>query len=111
MKREFTLGSGDQVIRVRTKMWLEIDGQRLIGEGRAQILRRIQEAGSINAAAIQMNISYRKAWSMVKDMEDVLKQPLVDKTRGGLKGGTTKLTPVAIELLEQYESIQLKFQE
>lgn len=111
MKREFTLGRGGQVIRVRTKMWLEISGQRLIGEGRAQLLRLIQEAGSINAAATQMDISYRKAWSMVKDMENVLKEPLVEKTRGGLSGGTTKLTPAAIELLEQYESVLLKFQD
>jgi len=110
MKNEFTLGSDNQVIRIRTKMWLEANGQRLIGEGRAQILRQIQESGSINAAATQMNISFRKVWSMVKDMEDVLQQPLVEKTRGGLKGGATKLTPTAIELLEQYESIQLKFQ-
>lgn len=90
-------------------MWLEINGQRFIGEGRAQLLRMIQETGSMNAAATQMNISFRKAWSMVKDMEEVLNQPLVERTRGGLKGGATKLTAVAIELLEQYEAIMIDF--
>lgn len=111
MQREFTLSTGNSVIQVRTKMWLEINGQRLIGEGRAQLLRRIQESGSINAASAQMNISFRKAWSMVKDMEEVLNQPLVEKTRGGLKGGATKLTPVAFELLAHYESILSEFRE
>lgn len=111
MQREFRLNTDGAIIRVRTKMWLEINGQRLMGEGRAQLLRQIQETGSINAAASRMGISFRKAWSMVKDMEEVLNQSIVEKTRGGLRGGATKLNPAAIELLEHYESILLEFQE
>ena len=110
MRRDFSLDSDSPVIRVRTKVWLEIDGNRLIGEGRARLLRLIQETRSINAASKIMGISFRRAWAMVKDMEDSIKIPLVEKRRGGVGGGTATLTPTAIELLNRYEKIFDEFQ-
>jgi molybdate transport system regulatory protein len=109
MQWDFSLNNSSPVIRVRTKVWLELDGQRLIGEGRARLLRLIQETKSINAAAKLMDVSFRRAWAMVKDMEDTLKVPLVEKKRGGVGGGTAILTPAAVELLERYEKILDEF--
>ncbi len=109
MRWDFSLNNSSAVIRVRTKVWLELDGQRLIGEGRARLLRLIQETKSINAAAKVMGVSFRRAWAMVKDMEDTLKVSLVEKKRGGLGGGAATLTPDAVELLERYEKIVNEF--
>ena len=108
--KNFKLKSHSPVISIRTKVWLEVNDQRLIGEGRARLLRFIQESGSINAASKQMGISFRKAWSMVKDMEEALSLTLVDKQRGGTGGGNAVLTPAAIELLDNYEKIFSEFQ-
>jgi molybdate transport system regulatory protein len=105
----FFLNTSDQAIQVITKVWLEIDGQMLFGEGRAQLLRHIQETNSINASAKIMGLSFRRAWAMVKDMEAALNMILVEKKRGGIGGGTAILTPAAIELLERYEKILKEF--
>jgi molybdate transport system regulatory protein len=111
MRLDFSLNIDGPVIRIRTKLWLELDGELLIGEGRARLLRLIQEKRSINSAAKAMGITFRRAWSMVKDMEDTIKVTLVSKKRGGLGGGTTTLTPIAVELLEHYEKILAEFNE
>ena len=41
----------DSGLQVRSKIWLEIDGEPVFGQGREDLLRIIQETGSINAAA------------------------------------------------------------
>lgn len=99
----------EHTIEVKTKVWLEINGHRLFGEGSAQLFRLIRETSSINASAKIMGISFRRAWGMVKDMEDVLGIVLLEKKRGGIGGGTTTLTPAALELLDRYEAILKKF--
>ncbi len=57
-----TAGSG---IQVRSKIWLEIDGEPVFGQGREELLRLVQKSGSINAAAKAMGITYRKAWTYI----------------------------------------------
>ena len=94
-KNTFQLTSKSPAISIRSKIWLEVDGKRLIGEGRAQLLNLIANHGSINAASKEMGISYRKAWSIVKDMEDVLGDELVSKHRGGAGGACLAGLPQA----------------
>ncbi|MBA4423647.1 MAG: ModE family transcriptional regulator, partial [Syntrophus sp. (in: bacteria)] len=38
-------------LQVRSKIWLEIDGEPVFGQGREELLRLIQKGSSINAAA------------------------------------------------------------
>ena len=106
---DFSITMCDHTIQVKTKVWLEINGHRLFGEGRAQLFRQIRETSSINASAKVMGISVRRAWGMVKDMEDTLGIILVEKRRGGIGGGMTILTPAALELLERYDTILKKY--
>ncbi len=107
--RDLFLNNCNYSIQVKKKVWLEINGQRFFGEGRAQLFRLIQETNSINASAKAMGISFRRAWAMVKDMEDALNILLVEKKRGGVGGGSTILTPTGMELLEHYEKILKDF--
>ena len=50
-------------LRVRSKVWLEVDGQAFLGDGRYRLLSAVQRNGSINAAARDLGISYRKVWA------------------------------------------------
>lgn len=110
MRREFVLDGNGPPVRVRTKVWLEVDGEILIGEGRARLLRLIHETGSINAAARSMGISFRRAWAMLRDIEGRLRVTLVEKRRGGVGGGRATLTPAALLLLERYDEILREFE-
>ncbi|MCM2356730.1 MAG: winged helix-turn-helix domain-containing protein [Geobacteraceae bacterium] len=96
-------------LQVRSKIWLEIDGEPVFGQGRDELLRLIQKNGSINAAAKEMKIPYRKAWTYIDAMEKRLGFPLVNRLKGGAGGGESSLTPEAETLLEKFDLLQLGF--
>ncbi len=99
----------DKQVEVRSKVWLEDDGNPLMGAGRARLLRAIERTGSINAAAKELEMDYRKAWGLIDSMEKRLSFRLVVRTRGG-SGRGTSLTDECRRLLELYEAFQRQTQ-
>ncbi len=93
-------------LRVRSKIWLEADGEPLLGDGRERLLRLIDELGSINAAARRMGLTYRRAWSCLQAMEEKLGVPLLRRKKGGAGGGRSILTEEARDLLEKYDRLR-----
>ncbi len=57
-----------------------------------ELLERIDETGSISAAASAMGMSYKAAWEAVESINNLSDQPLVERKTGGQKGGGTTLT-------------------
>ncbi|MFD1807941.1 winged helix-turn-helix domain-containing protein [Gemmobacter lanyuensis] len=55
----------------------------MIGPGKAELLERIDETGSIAAAARDMGMSYKRAWSLIETLNAMFDLPLVASTRGG----------------------------
>lgn len=96
-------------LQVRSKIWLEIDGEPVFGQGRDELLRLIRNNGSINAAAKSMGIPYRKAWTYIDAMEKRLGFPLVNRLKGGAGGGESSLTPQAEALLMKFDLLQQGF--
>jgi len=92
-------------VKYRFKIWSEIDGKPLLGSGRYRLLSALKETGSINAAAAEVGISYRRAWAQIREMERLLGYPLIIPQRGGKAGGGTELTPDALKLMKQYERL------
>lgn len=97
------------LLQVRSKIWLEVDGEPVFGQGRDKMLRLIERTGSINAAAKEMGIPYRKAWSYLDAMEKRLGFPLVSRQKGGAGGGASSLTPQAETLLQKFDLLQQGF--
>ena len=54
-----------------------------IGPGKAELLRLIEQTGSIAAAARKMGMSYRRAWNLVNTMNKAFRQPIVKSITGG----------------------------
>lgn len=92
-------------LRVRSKIWIEILSRPVLGPGRTDLLRAIDQEGSISRAAQGLNITYRKAWGQIKTMEEQVGRPLVVKQTGGAGGGGTRLTAAARDLLSRYEEL------
>ena len=90
---------------IKYKVWLEKDGEIIMGMGRDKLLREIEKTGSISKAAENLGLSYKKAWEYIKVMEERLGEKLVETKRGGYKGGGSKLTESAKELLKEFEKI------
>jgi molybdate transport system regulatory protein len=96
-------------IEVRSKVWLEDRGAPLMGAGRAELLRAVERGGSINAAAKELGMDYRKAWGLIDSMEKRLKFKLVIRRRGG-SGRGTSLTDECRKLLDLYEAFDASSQ-
>ncbi|MDA8387317.1 MAG: FmdE family protein [Nitrospiraceae bacterium] len=91
---------------IRSKLWIELEGEPVFGRGRMFLLAAIDRWGSINRAAREAGISYRKAWSYIKAMEDRLGIRLVERRSGGKGGGGAELTPGIRDFLSRYEAIE-----
>jgi molybdate transport system regulatory protein len=89
-------------IRVRSKVWLECEGHPFFGDGRLNLLDAVNKTGSINAAAKALGVSYRKAWSQLREMEKNAPFPLLERRVGGSGGGQTLLTNNAQMLLQRF---------
>jgi molybdate transport system regulatory protein len=96
---------------VRSKVWLEKDGKLLMGWGRATLLERIDELGSISAAAKSMRLAYRNAWLWVEAMNRLASTPLVEKSAGGERGGYARLTEEGRRIVIEYKKKRVEVRE
>ncbi len=94
------------VMQIRSKLWIEVDGKPVFGRGRRFLLEAIDKYGSINQAAKEINISYRKAWGYIKAMEERLGFKLIERQVGGKNGGGAVLTDEAKKFLKRYEELE-----
>ena len=98
-------------LAVKGRVWLERDGELYIGFGRVMLLERIDQLGSISAAAKSMKLGYRNAWLWVEALNRLSPAPLVEKTTGGSGGGHARLTEAGRKLLSDYKALNTRFQE
>ncbi len=77
-----------------------------LGRGKMELLEHIRETGSISAAGRAMDMSYRRAWLLVSDMNRMFQEPVVESQRGGQKGGGAALTPFGDELLSRFRKME-----
>jgi molybdate transport system regulatory protein len=77
-----------------------------LGPGKVDLLKHIQNSGSILRAAKAMDMSYMRTWKLLKTMERCFKSPLVAKSRGGKGGGNAHLTTTGEKALALYEKME-----
>ena len=87
------------------RLWIERAGQPVLGPGRVKLLEEIDRLHSIRAAATHLRMSYRKAWSLVRSMNEAAGEPLVELATGGLGGGGASLTPFGKEAITLFRSL------
>lgn len=71
-----------------------------------QLLRQIAASGSIRTAARELDISYNRAWLLVRAMNELFHEPLVLAVRGGEQRGGAQLSPVGEEVLARYTRME-----
>lgn len=103
-KRVAALGRG---LTAKQKVWIEKGGRMVMGEGRANLLRAVEQEGSINRGAKKIGLSFRRAWAMIHTMEERTGRKIVSTVIGGPEGGGSSITPYGKELLRQYEKLSL----
>ena len=94
--------TGDPSLRIR----IVFGEDAMLGPGKADLLERIRDTGFIAAAGRAMSMSYKRAWMLVDDMNRAFRDPLVDSTRGGAKGGGARLTEAGETVLAHYRKLE-----
>jgi len=96
--------------KIRSRIW--IDGQEgtFLGNGRIQLLEKIIESGSINDAAKELKMSYRKAWSLLDSMNKQASEPFIIKSTGGSGGGGTIVTQAGLNAVKSFKKMDEKCQ-
>jgi molybdate transport system regulatory protein len=91
-------------IHLHYKIWMsDRDEKGILGDGKWQILKLIEEKGSMKAACDELGYTYRRTWGSLKKIEHFFGFPLLEKHRGGNEGGHTMLTPEGKKLVKAFD--------
>jgi molybdate transport system regulatory protein len=91
---------------VRFRLRITYDDTIALGPGKVTLLEAIREQGSISAAARSLNMSYRRAWLLMDELNQSLSSPAMVSEHGGNTGGRSVLTPVGEEIIRLYRAIE-----
>ncbi len=76
----------------------------MFGPGAHELLRRVEQTGSLNQAAKDMAMSYSKAWRVMHQVERRLGVALFEARVGGPEGGGSCLTDQGRLLMQRFEA-------
>src|SRR6476620_2688342 len=85
---------------------VRFEPSRQFGPGKAELLEQVRDTGSIRKAAAAMKMSYRRAWLLLAELDEMFGAPVVATTNGGAKGGGASLPRLAATLVRHYRSIE-----
>lgn len=88
------------------RIWLTEEETKIFGKGPKELLQRTEKMGSLRKAAMSMNMSYSKAWGLISNLEKSLGFKILDKTIGGIDGGSSTLTEEGKALIDKYEELE-----
>jgi molybdate transport system regulatory protein len=91
---------------VRPRLRIQCGEEIALGPGKIDLLAIISETGSIRKAAEAMNMSYMRAWTLIRTMNACFKTPLVEALRGGKEGGGARLTRTGSRVFALYRRME-----
>ena len=91
---------------IRTNLRLTFPGGAPLSHGKAELMELIRDTGSIRQAAARMDMSYRRGWLLVDELNRMFKQPVVETKHGGKSGGGAALTEFGLSLLKRFRAME-----
>lgn len=89
---------------------LNINQQLFTDPRRIDLLRAIEQSGSLSQAAKQIGISYKTAWDAINEINQLAPKPFLITATGGKNGGGTKLSAYAVRFIQLYDLLtQLQY--
>src|SRR3954451_8834536 len=85
---------------------IDLDPEGRIGPGKIALLESIDKNGSISAAGRAMDMSYKRAWDLVDEINRICRQAAVERQTGGKNGGGAVLTAFGRSLVARYRKIE-----
>ena len=94
-------------VTTKVKLMLCTDS-RFFGPGVCELLEKISETGSIQAAAAKMELSYSKAWRILNQAEKEMGTVLITRISGGRSGGSSTLTEAGKAAVRDFRIMEKK---
>ncbi|MGZ3699881.1 MAG: winged helix-turn-helix domain-containing protein, partial [Bdellovibrionota bacterium] len=86
-----------------------VSGEEIaFGPGKADLLEAIARTGKIRDAAESLDMSYMRAWKLIRTMNEAFREPVVEASRGGSARGGATLTDLGRRVLELYRAMEKK---
>lgn len=92
--------------KIRANLRLTFPGGAPLSHGKAELMELIRETGSIRQAAARMDMSYRRGWLLVDELNRMFRAPVVETKHGGKSGGGAALTGFGEELLRRFRAME-----
>lgn len=92
--------------RIDVRLRLDFGPSSALGPGKIALLEEIALGGSLSHAALELGMSYRRAWALLQELDEMFGQPAAVTTVGGAAGGGAKLTPFASRLITSYRAVE-----
>ncbi|MEJ0025826.1 MAG: LysR family transcriptional regulator [Rhizomicrobium sp.] len=91
-----------------TRLTIRIDfaDGTALGPGKVRLLELVAETGSIRKAAAAMKMSYRRAWLLLKALDDMFGEKLSQTATGGKEGGGARLSPLGRAVVARYRRVE-----
>jgi len=91
------------MIKLDSSLWLDKNNKGFLGKGRIELLKKIDELGSLSKAAKAMKMGYKAAWDSLNEMKQLSDEELIVSKSGGKSGGGSELTQKAHNYIKTYE--------
>lgn len=98
--------TANQPTEVRFRMRIMKGETIALGPGKVALLEAVRKQGSISAAARSLDMSYRRAWLLIDELNRSLKAPATISEQGGQSGGGCVLTPVGESIIRLYRDVE-----
>ena len=90
----------------KASLRIKFGPEQRIGPGKVRLLELVAETGSISAAAREMDMSYRRAWLLIDEMNRMFKEPVIAAMTGGAHGGGAQLTELGESVISTYRAVE-----
>jgi molybdate transport system regulatory protein len=77
-----------------------------LGPGKMELLALLLETKSLSEAARRLEMSYMRAWTLVKEMNQCFREPVAVASRGGKTGGGMTVTTAGRRVVSLYSQIE-----
>jgi molybdate transport system regulatory protein len=98
-----TMGSPNVRLRI------DFDSSRALGPGKVGLLEAVARTGSLTAAAAECGMSYKRAWVLLRSVNELFGAPLATMAKGGRGGGGgARVTAIGREVIAAYRLVERK---
>ena len=90
------------------KIRIQVGKNFYFGPGKVLLLQTISLTGSISSAAKEIGMSYKKAWRLIKEINDASSKKIVITNTGGKGAGGAIISEEGLKFISLYKKIENK---